>query len=154
MTIENQIHLMGDINTSLLFINHLTTDDTDDASVDIPVSLKIVDANNQIFALIECESSNMDNSTAFKGCFIKRFLYEPRLIGTTIFNTFIREFMQSVELCMISTDNGYLTRKYDYIWVLFDTDITPDAYLPHLLDLTVYSSDNNIIFHRRTINRK
>lgn len=153
MTTEKQIHLNGDIDTSLLFIKHLTTDDADDTSIDIPVSLKIVDTNNQIWALIECKSSNMDNSTAFKGCFIKRFLYEPRLIGTTIFNTFIREFMQSVELCMVSNENGCFIGKYSSIWGLYDNDITLDKLLPHLLDLSIYSRNNNVIFYNKTINR-
>lgn len=153
MTTEKQIHLNGDIDTSLLFIKHLTTDDADDSSIDIPVSLKIVDTNNQIWALIECKSSNMDNSTTSKGCFIKRFLYEPRLIETTIFSTFIREFLQSVELCMVSNENGCFVGKYSYIWGLYDNDITPDKLLPHLLDLTVYSRNNNVISYNKMVNR-
>ena len=96
----------------------LDCEDISCLDIDTNVSMKLIDANNNILMLIEVSEqdcqTNLEDAYG-KGCFINRFEYVRSLIGTPIWENFISSFITAVKYAMCSREDGFLSR-YTYIW--------------------------------------
>lgn len=117
MTTERELSINGNIPNSLS-IKMLDKVDAFSKETNLAASVKLVDSNGIVYMLIECETKDIcaDNNNYLKGCFIRRFEYEKRLINTRIWADTINAFVTSVKYSMVFVDDNKFLSRYRYIW--------------------------------------
>ena len=117
MTNEKEIIINGNIPYDLS-IKMFGEADATSKETNLSASVKLIDSKGTVYMLIECETRDIssEDNQYVKGCFIRRFEYEKRLINTRIWADTINSFVTSVKYSMVPIENDRFLSRYRYIW--------------------------------------
>lgn len=136
MTEERFIVYDGTIDFTSLQKRMFEDADATDEHTDKSASIKLVDNNNNVLMLIEAltvDFSEKDGEKYEKGCLIKRFEVEERLINTFVWTDVLKSFVDSIKYAMIKCGGCGFDCRYTYVWA--QNYIDKPCYIAQILGL-------------------
>ena len=125
MTDEDFIEFEGNIDVSKLTIQDFSPQDVTDEMTDHLASKKLVDEKGNVLMLIEVVATDYcSQNEAMKnerGCFIKRFKFDERLINSPIWENLLKASYTSVRYALLPCESGFQVR-YTYLWAQMPED--------------------------------